>query len=98
MNLDCNRRDFLKKAALLPLCAAAGLELTPSASADQQPIKRVGDACLKVALNAYSFGSKFEYSFGRHRPGGASLFDVADFCAKLNFDGFDATGYYFPNY
>ena len=30
--------------------------------------------------------------------GGFSLFDLADFCAKVNFDAFDATGYYFPGY
>ena len=27
-----------------------------------------------------------------------SLFDLAEFCAKQNFDGFDPTGYYFPGY
>lgn len=27
-----------------------------------------------------------------------SLDDLLNFCAKLNFDAVDPTGYYFPNY
>lgn len=95
-----SRRDFLKAAAILPFAAglARAAEAPAGVSPAEGPIKRVGGTYLKLSLNAYSFGSRFMYSFGRVRPGGATLFDVADFCAKLNFDGFDATGYYFPNY
>src|SRR5581483_4821699 len=34
----------------------------------------------------------------RNRGGSLTLVDVLDFCAKQKFDGFDATGYYFPGY
>ena len=32
------------------------------------------------------------------KPGGITLFDVLDFCAKHDFEAIDPTGYYFPGY
>jgi sugar phosphate isomerase/epimerase len=66
-------------------------------SAGTQPIKRVGDPALKVALNAYSFSKLLNDSVKRGR-GGVDLFQLLDFCAKNNVDGFDPTGYFFPGY
>jgi sugar phosphate isomerase/epimerase len=96
INSKQNRRSFLKRASLLPLCAAAGAPLN-NAVAAFTPIKRVGGAKLKVALNAYSF-SKDLNDHVKGRGAGMSLFDLLDFCAQHNFDAVDATGYFFPGY
>jgi sugar phosphate isomerase/epimerase len=98
MNTQYSRRNFLKSASLLPLAAgamAAGLPIAGSAA--QGPIKRVGGSSLKISCNAYSFGKLLNDQL-QGRGAGISLFDLAEFCAKQNFDGFDATGYYFPGY
>jgi sugar phosphate isomerase/epimerase len=92
------RRDFVKSAALLPFATAtvlAGGSLP--AAAEMEPIKRAGAAYLKISCNAYSFGKLLNDQL-RGRGSGISLFDLADFCAKNNFDGFDPTGYYLPGY
>lgn len=94
MDLTSNRRHFLKLAALVPLAAGLG---GPCAFADVEPIKRAGGPSLKVSLNAYSFAKLLNDQLLGRGPG-ISLFDLAEFCAKQNFDGFDATGYYFPGY
>lgn len=92
-----NRRSFLKSASLLPL-AATGLQLDSiSALAEPQPIQREGGPMLKVSLNAYSFSKLLNSKVKRHGEG-IDLFQLVDFCAKYNFDGFDATGYFFPGY
>lgn len=96
MNQNISRRDFLKSAALLPACAAGiGLGTLPALAVE--PVKRLGGASLKISCNAYSFAKLLNDRL-RGRGAGISLFDFADFCAQQNFDGFDATGYYFPGY
>jgi sugar phosphate isomerase/epimerase len=82
-----DRRDFFKSAALLPLAICGEIK----------PIQRSGGPLLKVSLNAYSFNKLLNDNLKRHR-GGVDLFALLDFCAKYNFDGFDATGYFFPGY
>jgi sugar phosphate isomerase/epimerase len=96
MNHEHSRRTFLKHASLLPLCAAAASAGVLPVLANE-PIKRVGGCSLKISLNAYSFARLLNDQLQSRGPG-ISLFDLADFCAKQNFDGFDATGYYFPGY
>jgi sugar phosphate isomerase/epimerase len=92
-----NRRDFLKRAGLLPL-AAASMELGRlPVLGEPQPIKRSGGPMLKVSLNAYSFSKLLNDKVKRHSMG-MDLFELVEFCAKYNFDGFDATGYFFPGY
>ncbi len=93
---DClSRRDFLKSAALLPLAAAAGVALSPTtAAAAVEPIKRVGGPMLKTSLNAYSFAKLL----GTGGTGPLKLVELAEVCAKMGFDAFDPTGYYFPGY
>ncbi|MBD3384668.1 TIM barrel protein [candidate division KSB1 bacterium] len=54
-------------------------------------VKRRKKSHIKYSLNAYSFNNPL-------RAGAMTLFDVVDFCASLDFDGLDATGYYFPGY
>jgi sugar phosphate isomerase/epimerase len=93
-----SRRDFLKTAALLPVAASLGGGLiSSSAFAAVEPPKRVGGPLLKVSCNAYSFARLLNDQLQQRGPG-MSLLDLAEFCAKQNFDGFDPTGYYFPGY
>ena len=89
-NFPVNRRDFLKRAALFPIAAATGFRVA-GAPAAVAPIKRVGGPRLKTSLNAYSFGKLLnDHALGRGT--GMSLFGLAEYCAKHNFDGFDPTG------
>jgi sugar phosphate isomerase/epimerase len=97
MHHSIHRRDFLKSASLLPLCAATGLSLASTSASAMEPIKRSGGPRLKIGLNAYSF-SKLLNDHVKGRGPGVSLFDLVEFCAKYNFDGLDATGYFFPGY
>jgi sugar phosphate isomerase/epimerase len=90
-----SRRDFVKRAAFLPFCAATVLGGLTAAARD--PVKRVGGAVLKVSLNAYSF-SKLLNDYNLNRAQGVSLLALLDFCAKNNFDAIDPTGYFFPGY
>lgn len=46
---------------------------------------------IKISLNAYSFNDHLQ-------EGNMSLSDLLKLCSELNFDAFDPTGYYFPNY
>jgi sugar phosphate isomerase/epimerase len=96
MNDHIDRRDFIKRAAFLPLCTAS-VAVGTTASAAIQPIKRIGGSALKVSCNAYSFAKLLNNQL-QGRGEGISLFDLVDFCAKHNFDGVDLTGYYFPGY
>ncbi len=92
VNPFLTRRHFLHELGL----AATGLGAA-SALATVAPVQRVGGPRLKVSLNAYSFG-KLLNDFALGRGAGLSLFGLAEFCARHNFDGFDPTGYYFPGY
>jgi sugar phosphate isomerase/epimerase len=80
--MHINRRSFIKSASLLPLSASAGFAARPA---------------LKVSLNAYSFNKLLNDSI-KGRGAGATLLQVLEFAAKNKFEGFDATGYYFPGY
>jgi len=95
VNLRCTRRNFLQRAALIPLAAAGirGAEL----SAAVAPVQRVGGAKLKPGLNAYSF-SEVLSAHAQDAGKGIDLFQVCDFAAKQNFDAVDLTGYFFPGY
>ena len=88
-----SRRHFLKTAALLPVAAAIG----PGIAFAVEPPKRVGGANLKISLNAYSFAKMLNDQL-LGRGAGMSLVELAEFCAKHNFDAIDPTAYYFPGY
>jgi sugar phosphate isomerase/epimerase len=94
-----SRRDFLKSAACLPLALSAGATLggVTSVSAAVEAPKRVGGANLKLSLNAYSFAKMLNDRMLNRGPG-ISLLELAEFCAKHNFDAMDPTAYYFPGY
>jgi sugar phosphate isomerase/epimerase len=99
MNDQHSRRDFLKRAPLIPVVMGAAMTggIPLSTFAEPGPIKRAGGPWLKISCNAYSFGKLLNDQL-QGRGAGISLFDLAEFCAKQNFDGFDATGYYLPGY
>ena len=90
-----SRRDFLKTSALLPV--AAGLILPQPAGAAITPPKRLGGPNLKISLNAYSFARLLNDRL-QGRGEGLGLEQLAEFCARHNFDGIDITAYYFPGY
>src|ERR1017187_5548285 len=78
-----SRRDFVKRAALLPFCGAAAFSVSTAEA--RPPVKRSGGAAFKVSLNAYSF-SKLLNDYNLDRGQGISLMALLDFCAKNNFD------------
>ena len=90
MNDRLNRRNFLKSASLLPLCAATGLGAGAAASSAAEPIKRCGGPMLKISLNAYSFARLLNDNI-RGRGKGLTLFELLDFCAKHDFEAIDPT-------
>lgn len=99
-----SRRDFLRGATAAPLAAvgfvaAASLGLVSEPTAiGLKPIQREGSTILKVSVNAFSFSRLLNTKVKHHREGGMDLFDLVDFCAKHNIDGFDPTGYFFPGF
>ena len=90
------RRRFLQGATLLPCAAVAGVPLA-RASAAFAPIQHTGGALLKPTLNAYSFAELLNAHL-KDPSQGIDLFAVCDFCAKLDIDAVDLTGYFFPGY
>lgn len=96
MNAHQSRRNFLKRAALLPFAAVTGLPAS-RASAAFAPIQRVAGAHLKPAVNAYSFLELLTAN-AKDASQGIDLFGVCDFCAKHGSDAVDLTGYFFPGY
>jgi sugar phosphate isomerase/epimerase len=98
MSRKCNRRNFIRDSALLPLCVAAGgAGLAGGMASAQTPIKRCGGPKLKIGLNAYSFAKPLNDHL-RGRGTGMTLFDLLDFCAQHDFEAIDPPGYYFPGY
>ena len=93
-----NRRQFLKRAALLPLGMTLGRVPVPEATAAKGPLpRRRQDAKIKLSLNAWSYNVPL-YKHINGEEGGMSLFDLLDECARLDFDAVDPTGYFFPGY
>ena len=98
MNTQHTRRDFLKIASLLPLCGAAATVNFPSFAQSafaQDTVEKAAETTLKTSLNAYSFNKMLNDNL-KHRGPGVTLLKVLEFAAKNKFEGFDATGYYFP--
>jgi sugar phosphate isomerase/epimerase len=56
-----------------------------------------GTQKLRISLNAYSFNKLLNDAI-RGRGAGTTLMKLLDFAAANRFEGFDATGYYFPGY
>jgi len=90
------RRDFLRLGSAASL-AAATVFFPGSAAAELKPIQRAGSTVLKVSVNAFSFSRLLNAKI-KHGKEGIDLFDLVDFCAKHNIEGFDPTGYFFPGF
>jgi len=91
MNNEINRRNFLKKSAVIPVIAASGVSLNTKKSYSQTKIKRIGNPSIKVSCCAYSYRRYLT-------NGEMTLDDFLDLAAGLDFDGVELTSYYFPNY
>ena len=95
--LPATRRAFLKAAALgTGALAAAGLARPSSAAL--QPVERNGKPYMKLSLAAYSFNrvlprSKPQSEWDQYKM---TLDDFVEYCADLDLDGTELTGYYFP--
>ncbi len=87
-----NRREFLMTASLAPFGIAALAQKAPEPKIETRKTET-----LKVSLNAYSFNKLLNDNI-RGRGEGVTLMQLADFCAKNKFDGFDPTGYFMPGY
>jgi sugar phosphate isomerase/epimerase len=74
----------------------SGLMGKVSAVADSLP-KPITSGPLKVSINAYSFSKMLNDNI-KHRGPGITLIQALEFAAKCKSDGFDATGYFMPNY
>ena len=68
-----------------------------TASAAISPVKRAGGSHLKTSLNAYSFNQQLTAN-AQDASQGLDLFQLCDYCARQDFDGIDATGYFFRGY
>lgn len=98
MNHTVTRRQFLTTTALLPLAATVPISTARGASVlALEPIKRTGGPSLKPALNIYSFLEALNEN-KKDAAKGIDLFGVCDFCARLNIEAMDMTGYFFPEY
>lgn len=91
-----SRRDFIKGVSLLSLGAATGGMENLQAFAEEVT-KETDGPVLKTSLNAYSFNNMLNDHL-QHRGPGVTLPQVLEFAAQCKFQGFDATGYYFPGY
>lgn len=97
MNLDQNRRTFLKSCTL----SLAGLGLAAGPLTAIEPFKRVGKPRLQLSLAAYSFREFFkDTTSARKTPPPADklidLFQFIDYCAEHDCAGTELTSYYFP--
>ncbi|HEX4129408.1 MAG TPA: sugar phosphate isomerase/epimerase family protein [Pirellulales bacterium] len=97
-SMIASRRSFLTKVACLSASAAGGAWLPAGAvQAALHRAERSGNPRIKISMNAYSF-SKLLNDSAKGRESEMSLMKLIDFCARYDFDGLDATGYFFPGY
>jgi sugar phosphate isomerase/epimerase len=97
MNQLHSRRNFIKRASVLAAATAAVGKFGGAASAFADDSAKTAGGTLKTSLNAYSFARLLNDNLKNRGPG-VTLIQVMEFAAKCKFDGFDATGYYFPTY
>ncbi len=91
-----NRRTFLQVAGVMPIAVAAGVSSVVAGEGFKLR-ENTGGSHLRVALNAFSFLELLNAN-AKDASKGLDLFGVCDFCAQLNFDAVDLTGYFFPGY
>jgi sugar phosphate isomerase/epimerase len=99
------RRILLQHAAALSLAGLSACGGNVLAESTQQPASTPapeaspapGAGGLLPSLNAYSFNRLLNDRL-RGRGPGVTLLQVLEFAKTCGFDGFDATGYFFPGY
>ena len=94
---SATRREFLK-AAVLGTGGLASAGFARPAFAALQAVQRNGKPYMKLSLAAYSFNrvlprSKPRSEWGEYKM---TLDDFVEYCAELDLDGTELTGYYFP--
>ena len=92
------RRDFLKTAALGAGAIVSCHFLPHSTEAALEPVKRNGKPYMKLSLAAYSFNrqlprNKPQSEWDQHEM---TLDRFVEYCAELDLDATEPTGYYFP--
>ncbi|VAX42257.1 FIG00908879: hypothetical protein [hydrothermal vent metagenome] len=93
-----SRRSFCQTAiASAGVAATSQLLLHPTPTLAAKPPQRNGQSHMKLSLAAYSFRNSLKHRFrvSKRRPS-MTLFDFIDYCAEINLDGCELTGYYFP--
>lgn len=91
-----SRRQFASIGGLI-----AGTALTGGRALAIEPIKRPGQARLRLSLAAYSFRDYFRDSdHGRSKQANIEkqidMLEFVDYCADHELDGAEVTSYYFP--
>jgi sugar phosphate isomerase/epimerase len=89
-----SRRSFLQ-AGVFGLGTAAVWNALPATSAASVP-KRPSGSHMKLSLAAYSFNRMLPRDGKKTANTTMTLEDFIDYCAELNLDGTELTGYYFP--
>jgi sugar phosphate isomerase/epimerase len=93
MSYLIDRRDFLRRCAVLSAGGAAGLALSGHADRADAigPIPRNGTPKFKFSLSAYSYR---RFLSGEQPE--LTMADFIDDCAAMNLEGTELTSYYFP--
>lgn len=91
--LPATRRQVLKAAMAAPV---AGLLARQAPAAE--PVQRIGNAYMKLSLAGYSFNRYLPRSWtpGDLEDARMTLEKFVEFCASLDIEGTELTGYYFP--
>jgi sugar phosphate isomerase/epimerase len=97
MNPQHTRRDFLKWAALLPLSASCWQRFAIAAEAGESPPAPQPSSRFKLSVASYSF-SKLLNAAAADDGKAFDLFRLLDFCATLDVDALESSGYFFPGY
>lgn len=90
MSSRITRRNFISRTSAIGLAGFATTNLARQAMGIE-PLNRNGAAKFKFSLAAYSYRELFS-----NKPGGLTVSDFIDDCAKLNLEGTELTSYYFP--
>jgi len=95
-NTSFSRRDFIASTVAGATALGAGLTTRPALAGE--PPKRHAKPHMKLSLAGYSFNRFLPKSWTKQQLADAkmTLDDFIHFCADLDLDGTELTGYYFP--
>ncbi|MEX0717340.1 MAG: sugar phosphate isomerase/epimerase family protein [Planctomycetaceae bacterium] len=93
------RRDFLKRSLAGAGAAVAATAGVGSSAFAAEAVERPGKPYMKLSLAGYSFSRQLARGWSQTAPpaGKMLLDDFIKYCAELDLDGCEPTGYYFPN-